>query len=128
MFAAPQRVTDLIIASSRLTSAHDTNSVTVNVSWTGPSTRNGSYYYNLTYSCEQVADYPEHRRRIQSVKSITINGSELQASVQITTLPYANCTFSVTAYGIRSGRPGPETVVKERTINRGSLKKKKKKK
>ena len=116
MIAAPQEVTNLSIVSSE--ESQDPNSVLVTFSWTGPSRRNGTYNYSLTYSREQVDDYPEQKKRFQPLEALTIDGSNMQVAVQITGLPYANYTIVVTAY-VKSGRQGPSSVFTNRTINRG---------
>ena len=113
---APQEVTDLMISSSP--SAEDSNNVTVTFSWTGPSTRNGSYNYSLIYSGEQVDDYPVERRRNQPMKTVTIGGSMMQ-SMTVNGLPYANYTINVTAFNIKTERFGPSSMYTDRTISIG---------
>ena len=117
MIAAPQEVVNLSIVSSE--ESQDPNSVLVTFSWTGPSRRNGTYNYSLTYSGEQVDDYPEQKKRVQPLETLTIDGNNMQVAVQITGLPYANYTIVVTAFNVKSGRQGPSSVFTNRTINRG---------
>ena len=97
------------------------NNVTVTFSWTGPSTRNGSYNYTLTYSGEQVDDYPEQRRRVQSETTVVLDGSEMQVSIPIIGLPYANYTVDVTAFNIMTNQSGPSISQGIRTIIIGKL-------
>lgn len=97
----------------------DSNNVTVTFSWTGPSTRNGSYNYYVTYSGEQVDDYPEERRRNHPKTAVVLDGSN--TSLPITGLPYANYTINVTAFNIKTRRPGPSTIHQNRTISIGKV-------
>jgi hypothetical protein len=113
--SAPQAVTNLHIESSRLTT--NSNNLTVNFSWTGPSTRNGSYNYNVTYSGEQVDDYPEGRRRNHPNTIVVLDGSN--TSLPIIGLPYANYTINVTTFNIKTRRPGPSAIQSARSINIG---------
>ena len=93
------------------------NNVTVIFSWTGPSTRNGSYNYYVAYSGEQVGDYPEERRQNHSEKNIVLDGNN--TSLSITGLPYANYTINVTGFNIKTRRPGPSGIQTARSINIG---------
>lgn len=102
------------IASSRL--PMDPNNVTVTLMWTGPSTRNGSYNYMLTYRGVQDDDYPLQRMRRQNETTISVNDSMMEGSVSITGLPYANYTINVTAVNIKTGRLGPSSLHTSRTI------------
>ena len=97
------------------------NNVKVTFSWTGPSTRNGSYNYTLTYSGEQIDDYPEQRRRVQPETTVVLDGREMQVSIPITGLPYANYTVDVTAVNIMTGQRGPSISQGNRTIIIGKL-------
>ena len=97
------------------------NNVTVTFSWTGPSIRNGSYNYTLTYSGEQVDDYPEQRRRNQSETTVVLDGREMQVSIPIIGLPYANYTLNVTVFNIKTGRSGPSTIQTGRSISIGII-------
>ena len=92
--SAPQAVTNLHIESSLL--AMDSNNIVVSFSWTGPSMRNGSYNYYMTFGGEQVDDYPERRRRNHPNTTVVLDGSNM--SLPITGLPYANYTINVTAF------------------------------
>ena len=95
----------------------DSNNVIVNFSWTGPSVRNGSYNYYVTFSGEQVDDYPERRSRSHPNTVVVLDGSNM--SHLIIGLPYANYTINVTAFNIKTGRPGPSTIHEDRTISIG---------
>ena len=99
----------------------DSNNVTVTFSWTGPLRRNGSYNYTLTYSGEQVDDYPAQRRRNQPERNVTLDGSEMEVSVPIIGLPYANYTIIVVAFNIKTGQQGPSSMQTARTINIGKV-------
>ena len=113
--SAPQAVTNLHIESSPL--AMDSNNITVTFSWTGPSMRNGSYNYYVTFGGEQVDDYPERRRRNHPNTTVVLDGSNM--SLPITGLPYANYTINVTAFNIKTEQSGPSTIQSARSINIG---------
>ena len=90
----------------------------VTFSWTGPSTRNGSYNYSVIYSGEQADDYPEERMRNHPKTTVVLDGS-INVTLSITGLPYANYTINVTAFNIKTGRPGPSTIHTARSLNIG---------
>ena len=92
----------------------DSDNVTIVLSWIGPSRRNGSYNYTVTYSGDQVEDYPEERRESHPETTVVLDGNNMD--LQIIGLPYANYTVNVTAFNIRTGRPGPSTTLENRTI------------
>ena len=97
----------------------NSNNVTVTFSWTGPSLRNGPYNYSVTYSGEQVDDYPEERRNSHPKTTVDLDGSN--TSLPIIGLPYANYTINVTAVNIKTGQPGPSTIHQNRTISIGKV-------
>jgi hypothetical protein len=73
----------------------------------------------VTYSGEQVDDYPERRRRNHPNTTVVLDGSN--TSLPITGLPYANYTINVTAFNIKTRRPGPTTIHEDRTIIIGKV-------
>ena len=113
--SAPQAVTNLHIQSSPQTMVP--NNVMINFSWTGPSTRNGPYNFSVTFSGEQVDDYPKERMGNHPETTIVIDGSN--TSLSTIGLPYANYTINVTAFNIKTNRLGPSTIHQDRTISIG---------
>ena len=95
----------------------DSNNVAVTFSWTGPSIRNGSYNYYVTFNGEQVDDYPQRRRRNHPNTAVVLDGNN--TSLPITGLPYANYTINVTAFNVKKRRSGPSTIQSARSINIG---------
>ena len=73
----------------------------------------------MTYSGEQVDDYPEERRESHPKTTVVLDGSN--TSLPITGLPYANYTINVTAFNIKTGRSGPSTIHQDRSINTGKI-------
>jgi hypothetical protein len=71
----------------------------------------------VTFSGEQVDDYPERRRRNHPNTTVVLDGSN--TSLPIIGLPYANYTINVTAFNIKTRRPGPSTIWSARSINIG---------
>lgn len=105
---------ELNITSTQLVA--DSNNVNVIFSWMGPSTRNGSYNYNLTYTGDQDGDYPMQRRLNESMENVIIDGRNMQVSIPITGLPYATYNITVTAFNNKTERPGPASSYSSRTI------------
>ena len=106
---APNAVTELDVTSSRIPV-----NVTVNVSWTAPSTRNGSFNYRVRYSGAQLDDYPMEQRMRHQEQVVTVGGD--MERLLFTGFPYANYSVSVTAINNKTGREGPTSVETYRTI------------
>ena len=110
---APQAITNLSLISEL--SLPNPNAVRVTISWDGPSTRNGSYNYNLNFSASQSPPYPPERRRNNS-SQLVLSGDQLHVDYIIEEgLPFAVYNAEVTAVNIETGREGPNTMMNWRT-------------
>ena len=115
---APQAVTNLAITSSRNT--NNDNTVTVQITWTPPSLRNGSFNYILMYSADQTLPYPQQRRQSATLGPMMVDGSQ-QEYVVSSGLPYANYQVTIYAFNIKHDLPGPSEMTTQRSIPIGEF-------
>ena len=115
---APQAVTNLTITSSRNT--YNNNTVTVQITWTPPSLRNGSFNYMLTYYANQTPPYPQQRRRSETPGPVMVDGNQ-QEYVVSSGLPYANYQVTIYAFNIKHDLPGPSEMTTHRSIAIGEF-------
>ena len=115
---APQAVTNLTITSSNNT--NNDNTVTIRITWTPPSLRNGSFNYMLTYSANQTLPYPQQRRQSATPGPVMVDGSQ-QAYVVSSGLPYANYQVTIYAFNIKRDLPGPSEMTTRRSIAIGEF-------
>lgn len=117
--SAPQNPIVLNISSSELSSDNENSShnVAVEFTWSRPSHRNGSYYFELEYSAVQDFD---GGRSISTANISPITGEQQF----MTGLPYAMYNVSIFAYNIKRGRTyrGPLTNRSHLSIPIGRLK------
>ena len=93
------------------------NTVTITISWAGPSDRNGLYNYELQYSALQAPPYPAARSQSEQTDVITLNGDANNIEFVFLGLPFANYTATVEVVNRRRpGLEGPLSVSEERTI------------
>ena len=107
-----------MITSSR--NSNNDNTVTVRITWTPPSVRNGSFNYMLNYSADQTPPYPQARRRSASPGPVMIDGSQ-QAYVIQSGLPYADNQVTVYAFNVKRGIQGPSQIVTHRSLAIGEF-------
>ena len=112
---APQAVTNLAITSSRNT--YNNNTVTVQITWTHPSLRNGSFNYMLTYSANQTLPYPQQSATLGPVM---VDGNQ-QEYVVSSGLPFANYQVTIYAFNIKRDLPGPSEMTTHRSIAIGEF-------
>lgn len=96
------------------------NTVNVEITWDGPSRRNGLYGYNLTYFAAQLDPYPEPRRQTVSVQTASLDG-DMQGRFTISdsnALPFANFSVTVFAFNLKRGMDvaGPSSSEPHRTL------------
>ena len=115
---APQAVTNLAITSSRNT--NNDNTVTIQITWTRPSLRNGSFNYMLMYSADQTLPYPQQRRQSATLGPVMVDGSQ-QGYVVPSGLPYANYQVTVYAFNIKRGVSGPSEMTRHRSLAIGKF-------
>ena len=96
------------------------NTVTVRITWTPPSLRNGSFNYMLNYLADQTPPYPQLRRRSTSPGPVMIDGSEREYVVQ-SGLPYADNQVSVYAFNIKRDIQGPSEMTTHRSLAIGEF-------
>ena len=92
----------------------------VQITWTPPSLRNGSFNYMLMYSADQTPPYPHQRRQSTSLGPVMVDGSQ-QEYVLPSGLPYANYTVTIHAFNIKLGVPGPSEMATHRSIPIGEF-------
>ena len=107
-----------MITSSR--NNNNDNTVTVRITWTPPSLRNGSFNYILNYSADQTPPYPQARRWSTSPVPVMIDGSQREYVVQ-RGLPYADYQVTVYAFNIKLGVHGPSEMMRYRSTAIGEL-------
>ena len=107
-----------MITSSR--NNNNNNTVTVRITWTPPSLRNGSFNYILNYSADQTPPYPQSRRRSTSPGPVMIDGSEQEYVVQ-SGLPDADNQVSVYAFNIKRDIQGPSEMATLRSLAIGEF-------
>ena len=115
---APQAVTNLAITSSNNT--NNDNTVTIRITWTPPSLRNGSFDYMLMYSADQTPPYPQQRRRSETLGPMIIYGSQ-QEYVFPSGLPYADSQVTIYAFNIKHDLPGPSETITHRSLAIGEF-------
>ena len=120
--SAPQNLILLNISSSKLSNDNENSSrnVAVEFTWSRPSQRNGSYYFNLEYSAVQNFD---GGRSLSTVNTSPITGEQLMMQF-MTGLPYAMYEVRIFAYNVKRGRTyrGPLTTGSHLSIPIGRLK------
>ena len=107
-----------MITSSR--NDNNNNTVTVEITWTPPSLRNGSFNYILNYLADQTPPYPQARRQSTSPVPEIINGSQQEYVVQ-RGLPYADYQVTVYAFNLKLGVDGPSEMIRYRSTAIGEL-------
>ena len=107
-----------MITSSR--NDNNDNTVTVEITWTPPSLRNGSFNYMLIYSADQTPHYPQARRQNTSSGPLRIDGSQQEYVIQ-SGLPYANNLVTVYAFNIKHNIQGPSQMTTHRSIAIGEF-------
>ena len=115
---APQAVTNLSIISLRNT--NNDNTVTIRITWTPPSLRNGSFDYMLTYSADQTPPYPQQRRWRATSGPVMVDGSQQQYVVP-RGLPYTNYQVTIYAFNIKRDLPGPSEMTTHRSLAIGEF-------
>ena len=115
---APQAVTNLAITSSNNTNTD--NTVTIRITWTPPSLRNGSFDYMFMYSADQTPPYLQQRRRSETLGPMIIYGSQ-QEYVFPSGLPYADSQVTIYAFNIKRDLPGPSETITHRSLAIGEF-------
>ena len=112
----PQVVTNLNIVSEDNTNVDPAfrNNVIVEITWTAPSFRNGSFNYNLTYTAAQTDNYPELRRGTAQ-DSVIIAGRMEEFTIE-DALPFANYTVTIFAFNIKLNAPGDSETEANRSV------------
>ena len=110
-FTAPQMVAELTITSRENPSL--LNAVFIEITWVAPTLRNGSFDYNLTYTAEQRAPYPELRRNV-SQGSVIVDGDLVKFVIE-NGLPFAEYTITIYGFNLKLGVPGPSETITERS-------------
>ncbi|XP_019855188.1 PREDICTED: receptor-type tyrosine-protein phosphatase F-like isoform X3 [Amphimedon queenslandica] len=106
--AAPDAVTNLALQNVR-----DTESV-ITVTWNPPSNRNGSFFYELSYTATQDFNYFTNPPRRNSTSStIEIQQGPTNTSVIMPVLPFATYTINIYAFNAFFGRDRSSSVVTE---------------
>lgn len=119
VLTAPQAVSNLVISSSR-NSNNNNNTVTVRITWSPPSLRNGSFNYMLMYSADQTPPYPQLRRQSTSPRTIIVDGNQQEYIFQ-NGLPYADNHVTIYAFNIKLGVKGPNEMITHRSLAIGEL-------
>ena len=119
VLTAPQAVSNLAITSSR-NSDNDNNTVTVRITWTPPSLRNGSFNYMLIYSADQTPPYPQQRRQSTSQRRMIVAGNQQKYMFE-NGLPYADNHVTIYAFNIKLGVKGPSEMITHRSLAVGEL-------
>ena len=120
--SAPQNPIVLNISSLELSSDNENSSrnVVIEFTWSRPSQRNGSYYFELEYSA--VQNFDGGRSLPMEIRS-PITGDQLMMQF-VTGLPYAMYEVRIFAYNIKRGRAyrGPPANTSHLSIPIGRLK------
>ena len=98
-----------ISASEKMTNTR----VKFTINWQGPSDRNGSFQYSLSFEAKQLDPYPATRRNETGLQNMILGG-DLRYFLFENSLPFANYTITLTAVNIKLNKSGPSTVVEER--------------
>ena len=121
--SAPQNSIVLNISSLELSSDNESHShnVAVKFTWSKPSQRNGSYYFELEYSAMQNFD---GGRSISKKIQIAITEDQQMQMQLMNGLPYAMYEVSIFAYNIKRGRSyrGPQANKSHLSIPIGRFK------
>ena len=107
-------VTNLDIVSVDNANPGFRNNVIVQITWTAPSLRNGSFNYNLTYIAVQTDNFPEFSRDTTQ-DSVIIAGSMEEFTI-INALPFANYTITIFAFNIKLNAPGDAETEANRSV------------
>ena len=97
LITAPHEIIQLEVSSSTLAS---NSSVNVSFIWTQPSSRNGSYKFELQYSAKQIFQVGETRN---ATSTSQLPGEE-SIVVLPDGLPYAQYNVTIFAYNIKRGQ------------------------
>ena len=89
--------------------------MTVQITWTPPSLRNGSFNYMLMYSADQTPPYPHQRRQNTSLDPLMVDGGQ-QEYVVSSGLPYANYQVTIYGFNIKRDLPGPSKTTTHRSL------------
>ena len=106
LFSAPNPVDNLQLQNIRATES------VITVTWTPPSTRNGSFSYELNYTATQDFDYSTNPpRRNSTSRTIELQNGSNDSFVIMDVLPFANYTIDIYAFNTFFGRDRSSTVV-----------------
>ena len=110
---APLAVTNLVIGSTRILSSD--NEVQVDITWNRPSIRNGSFETRLTFSASQTPDYPPQRSTSLPAQEMILPQEKTTFTI-LRGLPYAEYTFTLQPFNIKTSNPAPPVSQTMRTI------------
>ena len=120
--SAPQNSIVLNISSLELSSDNENHShnVAVEFTWSKPSQRNGSYYFELEYSAMQ--NFDGGRSISKKIRSAITEDQQMMQLVN--GLPYAMYEVRIFSYNIKRGRSyrGPQTNESHLSIPVGRFK------
>lgn len=106
-------ITDLVIVSSRVPGSNQT--VRLDITWSPPSTRNGTFRTQITFDGSQTLPYPPERSLSRGPNTTTLE--EDANSFTITSgLPYAEYSITVQPFNIKTNNTAMAVSSIRRTI------------
>ena len=120
VLTAPQAVSNSVITSLRNSNSNN-NTVTVRITWTPPSLRNGSFNYMLMYP----ADFYQLSLTLVMYSAFSAEGKVVSGQQQEyifqNGLPYADNHMTIYAFNIKLGLKGPSEMITHRSLAIGEL-------
>jgi len=87
----------------------------VRVTWTPPTTRNGTFLTAFTYSASQTLPYPAQRSNSTDLPEITLEGDNNSFTIA-RALPFAEYMITVQPFNVKTGNRAAPVTITERSI------------